>query len=391
MLGSDKVTASYKFVLTEQDQRRKLEHIFSATSWLAAHSTQYTFLGIYQAFTHKQCRIVCGCQLRDLSSFCMILICMVSGEELPSISVEGVRHIGDVKRSLRALHGFPLCMQELLHDGKCLKDWERIDAPMDLQLVLKAPCSGEEKHELLSKFASICDSGQPEAARLLFEAGVDKNLQNEDGTTDLMIAAGTGSLDIVRLLLEAGADTDLKDSSGRTVLMQAAENGYVEIARVILEAGANKDLQDAFGATALICAVDVGHVPVVQLLLEAGYKYKEMRDRHERTALMCAAHSGRVTVVQLLLKAGAQKDLQDENGLTALMYAALRATRRSRTCFWKLVRTKTCWIRRAKPLCGGSSQGAWSEHQRERPTTCREEQESWGRKAWHGEVQPAPF
>ena len=66
-----------------------------------------------------------------------------------------------------------------------------------------------------------------------------------------MLASENGDLEMARLLLEAGADKDLQDSRGNTAFMLAAKNGHVKVARLLLEAGADKDLWDSFGRTAL--------------------------------------------------------------------------------------------------------------------------------------------
>ena len=52
---------------------------------------------------------------------------------------------------------------------------------------------------------------------------------------------------MARLLLKAGADKDLQDCEGRTALVLAAENDHLEIALLLLEARADEDLQACRG------------------------------------------------------------------------------------------------------------------------------------------------
>ena len=101
-------------------------------------------------------------------------------------------------------------------------------------------------------------------AQLLLEAGADKDLQDHDGYTALMLAAGIGHVKIAQLLLEAGADKDLQDSDVYTALMHAA--GHEVFTRFLLEAGAKKDLQRDDGYTALMIAEEFGHGEVATLL-----------------------------------------------------------------------------------------------------------------------------
>ena len=57
--------------------------------------------------------------------------------------------------------------------------------------------------------------------------------------TAVIIASKSGHLDVARLLVQAGADKDCADLSGRTALMFASENGHWEVARFLVEAGAD--------------------------------------------------------------------------------------------------------------------------------------------------------
>ena len=78
-------------------------------------------------------------------------------------------------------------------------------------------------------------------ARLLCEAGADKDYTNEDGQTALMEASSYGLQDVARLLCEAGADKDKADHSGDTALWWASMNGHGDVARLLCEAGADMD------------------------------------------------------------------------------------------------------------------------------------------------------
>ena len=73
----------------------------------------------------------------------MLRIWQMSGQELPAVSTERILDVQDLKASL-SLDGFPICMQQLLHNGKSLNSFTKLDAPMDLQLVLLPLLSNEQ-------------------------------------------------------------------------------------------------------------------------------------------------------------------------------------------------------------------------------------------------------
>ena len=138
----------------------------------------------------------------------MIHVWTVSGQELPAISLEDVRDVRDLKSTLRRLHGFPICMQQLLHNGNSLDDSTQLGASSDMsiQLVLSAPSSAKQPREELLE---ACEMGNLQVTRLLLEAGAHKDDEEANtGYTALMCAASHGHEEIVRLLLEAGADKD---------------------------------------------------------------------------------------------------------------------------------------------------------------------------------------
>ena len=89
-----------------------------------------------------------------------------------STAIQEISVVGDLKRELRRLHGFPLCMQQLLQSGNILDDFSELDAPAELQLVLLSSLSSAiQQGRADSEFVDACAHGQLETARLLLEAG----------------------------------------------------------------------------------------------------------------------------------------------------------------------------------------------------------------------------
>ena len=104
-----------------------------------------------------------------------------------------------------------------------------------------------------------------------------------------------------------------------SVLLAAA----AEIRRVrenAIEAGASVDSKDRDEITPLISASEKGHTEVVHLLLEGASV--DVFSVTEFSPLTLACAHGHKTIVEKLLQAGAQISLQNQDNVTAIMYAA---------------------------------------------------------------------
>ena len=188
-----------------------------------------------------------------------------------------------------------------------------------LRLPLRPDCSQAEDGATALILAS--GNGHLEVARLLWDAGADKDKARQDGATALILASYYGRLEVARLLCEAGADKDKATQDGDTALILASENGHLEVARLLWDAGADKDKARQDGATALTGAAYNGHLEVARLLCEAGAdKDKAMQDGS--TALIWASSKGQLLVARLLCEAGANKDQARQDGATALILAS---------------------------------------------------------------------
>ena len=84
----------------------------------------------------------------------MLSVRLLSGEEVAKVPLqEELRDVRSLKQNLHRLHGLPpRFRQRLLLDGEALEDAARIDAPVELELVLLASSavSDLQMEELLS-------------------------------------------------------------------------------------------------------------------------------------------------------------------------------------------------------------------------------------------------
>ncbi|XP_076115762.1 uncharacterized protein LOC143083389 isoform X2 [Mytilus galloprovincialis] len=104
-------------------------------------------------------------------------------------------------------------------------------------------------------------------------------------------------------------------------ILTAAKRGKVKEVELSLKNRAYLDLRED-GKTPLMWAAERGHLEVVRYLVSYGSPLEAKDSNLGMTALMLAAVWGRLEVVMHLVNHGSQIDVQDQNGYTALHYAA---------------------------------------------------------------------
>ncbi|KAK9154013.1 hypothetical protein Sjap_001493 [Stephania japonica] len=184
--------------------------------------------------------------------------------------------------------------------------------------------------------------GNLKCAKMLIEAGADKNAKSFDGRTALYRAAAGRDTKMAALLMEMGADpTNTVDTTGRTpleiaqekgnvkvieileqreLMLTAARRGDLETMRGLLKRGAKANHSDQYGLTTLHAAAIKGHKEVVCLLIESGI-HLECVDKEGHTALHLAVEGGSLEIVELLVTRGANVNAKSKKGVTPLYLA----------------------------------------------------------------------
>ena len=113
-----------------------------------------------------------------------------------------------------------------------------------------------------------CFFRQPEAARVLIEAGADVQAaaRNPMRVTALHAAAAARDTATARLLLDRGADVDARQQVGYTALHAAAQHGDVELVDLLLSRGADPALRSEDGKDAAAHARASGHHALAERL-----------------------------------------------------------------------------------------------------------------------------
>ena len=120
----------------------------------------------------------------------------------------------------------------------------------------------------------------------------------------LALAVKADSVAIVRLLVEAGVDLDYQDDQGETALHIAARFGHTECAKILLEEhnGQKVEMEIAeksFGWTPLFIACVDGHIDIVRILIAAQARLERL-DTSGWTAKEHAALRGHMDIAKVL-------------------------------------------------------------------------------------------
>ena len=227
----------------------------------------------------------------------------VSGAELADIRVEQQTYVRTVKAHLCEQYGFPLSLQQLLHDGSVLEDGVDLGMlamPMELHLVL-LPVS-EKVLSVASELELAAEQGHVQQIRWLFETDAFKDLAPHHVERPFVIASQRGHVEVLQLFISAGATRQVD-----CAIQEASAAGHVEVVRLLVEAGADIGLDEDGYSFSLIIAAEAGHVEIVSFLLEARADVSFM-DHLGGHAIADASEKGHARVVHLLLDAGADRD-----------------------------------------------------------------------------------
>ncbi|XP_066906876.1 putative ankyrin repeat protein RF_0381 [Halyomorpha halys] len=198
-------------------------------------------------------------------------------------------------------------------------------------------------------------AGRNGALQALLGAGLDPNTKNDLGDTPLILAVRTGNVQGAEILLQKLANASLQEEEEKAILQIAVASSNVDMFKVLLKYVTSPDLRfennDTLGhiivrlsTTTEILAELKGYRMQVNIrnhdglaplhictapsfartLLELGAEVN-FTTKKGQTALHIASANGFLEVVKVLMQSGAGIDIQDDDGVTALMASAKKA------------------------------------------------------------------
>lgn len=148
-------------------------------------------------------------------------------------------------------------------------------------------------------------NGHNDIITLLLDAGMDKNIKDDNNYTPLHSAVESGHTETVKLLLNVGVNNDVKSENfdSRTPLYIAVRKGYTEIVKLLIYAGSDVNVRGYLGNTPLHLAARKGYTEIVKLLINAMAKILKNRDssKGNKTPIDLAAKYGNTEILKLLL------------------------------------------------------------------------------------------
>lgn len=140
-----------------------------------------------------------------------------------------------------------------------------------------------------------------ETAKLLIDAGVNVNAQNEDKKTALIIASANGHTSLVEFLLQSGADINTTDANGKTALIYAIEHGQLGITRLLLDK--NQPSKENLNSYLMIAA-QAPSLNVVKDIIKRGADVNTT-DEYLNSPLSMALKHQHLMIIEALIDAGA--------------------------------------------------------------------------------------
>lgn len=198
-------------------------------------------------------------------------------------------------------------------------------------LFLVTGCNNEEEREMAHQSGELLQAVEAnnleKVQDILKDTSYLINETNEKGETPLLIATHKNYIEIAKALINEGADVNKQDVLQDSAYLYAGAQGKTEILAYIIEnAKPDHQVYNRYGGNALIPAAEKGHLPNVKLLLADGKVDINHQNNFGYTALIEAValtDGSKVyqQIVQELLVYNANKELRDDNGMTALDYA----------------------------------------------------------------------
>ena len=176
--------------------------------------------------------------------------------------------------------------------------------------------NGTDEHYL-----AAASAGDLDGVRAALADGANKDAQDREEASAILLAARGRHIDVVRALIAEGVDIDAQDQTQSNPFLFACINDDLELATVMVEAGADLKRLTRMGGNGLTPSAEKGHLEIVRYLLENTRINVNLTNNLGWTALIETIILGdggpvRQQIVELLLAHGAKPGMPDPWGIS---------------------------------------------------------------------------
>ena len=230
----------------------------------------------------------------------LMLVCEAGQKEVVNIFLRA-----EADTSIVDVHG-DTCLHKLLH-REC--DQETLQMLLDHGVPVNATNKNQQTAYMLASH-----QGNIDAMCALVDAGADPNITDSWGNTSLhLVAQGGSGKHVLEKLMEHGANVYAMNNEGSTALMLACGTGEKKAVDILLRTGADTSVVDIHGDTCLhnLVSRDCDQ-DTLQMLLNHGVPVNVTNKNHQ-TAYMLAYDQGNVDAMHALVNAGAYAKIDSDD------------------------------------------------------------------------------
>ena len=207
-----------------------------------------------------------------------------------------------------------------------LKKLQQAGASVEqLRVAYKMIPENKKRKELATKelFLLLKDGKEILLGRVqkLIDRGADLNAQDANGVTPTMYAVMEGNMSVLEYFVrEKKANINIQDKNGMVALMYALQKEDEKIINFLIESNPNLTLRDKNGWQPLMYSIDHASDNITRKLISKGADINA-RDYSGHSLLMMASLMGKESEVNLLIENGADIYACNNSNHTVLMYA----------------------------------------------------------------------
>lgn len=190
--------------------------------------------------------------------------------------------------------------------------------------VEKADVNEVEEEDGTTPLMKAAGNNKTEVVNYLIEQGALINVTDHKISSPLIAAAMNSNVEIMDILIAHGADLELRSKKkAMTVLAWCAAESVIDSMEYLLLHGADLEARGEWGFTPLMVAIARESIASIAYLVEKGAVINVSGVDHP---VMLAIEIGRLDIVKLLIEHGADLTHRDGKGRTYLHYAAVKGS-----------------------------------------------------------------